>query len=97
MPTTRTRRARPSRLLPEHIEWAHSDEAVKFFAAPLAHGRYGDSIHKLPGVRPWWPYLGEAWLYEHRPAGHAPYGGEWGKAREFVLALHEEFQKGAKR
>jgi hypothetical protein len=104
MPTTRTRRARPTRLLPEHAAWAHSDDAARFFENVASYPTYYDGeIQSLPGVRPWWPELRRVW-HSRNVDFNPPNDGRlhydldsWAKAREFVMALYEEYKTSPKR
>lgn len=97
MPTTRTRRSRFGRLLPEHVAWAHSDDARRFFTQTEDYEPYyAGKIQRLPGVGLSWPPLRKVWLDPVEPA-YPPYGGQWPRAVEFVNALHEEYLTGNKR
>jgi hypothetical protein len=94
MPTKRTRRARTSTLLPEHLAWAQSEDAEAFFDRTGSYDLYG-AVSKLPGVRPWWESLKIVW--RRRDAGPpADTAGtvahtSWPEALAFLKALHGEY------
>lgn len=94
MPTTRTRKPRPSALLPEHVAWAESADAADFFERTYDYAAYGE-ISILPGVRPWWECLPLVWdrRDEGPPAETAGTAAHttWPQALAFVQALHTQY------
>ena len=60
MPTKRTRTPRLSRLGPEAIAWAASDDAKRFFESDI-YPYHDGAIQNLPGVKPWWNSLRLVW------------------------------------
>jgi len=92
MPTTRTRKARTSKLSAEAAAWVELPDAVEFFERTDHYARRSGrhDVEHLPGVRPWWNPL--AWVWLHHTTGiEIPHARNYPETLEFVQALHAQY------
>jgi len=96
MPTTRTRRARPSNLSPAAAAWIDTDEATDFFTNPnyQMDDWYGP-FKGMPGLRPWWPPLDDVWKEHKFGQRLCEYSRDdvYQAALNFLLTMYEEWKR----